>query len=847
MQLANQSFNELGPLPSPTFRSAPVNRAVNVFWFASLMLSIFAALFGIFVKQWLHVYGNWSDIADASEAILVRDLYRNSFKQWRVSSILAALPVLLQLALLFFVAGLVTYLWTLDKVVAGILTGLAAIAVISALVAVVLPVLYTGCPYKSPLGLTLVRLLNSGRPANWRDRDLLLTRRTFTRSGEQLTNKRAYKEVCALLEITPKEDTSSIDEKMVATRLNELQVLSNPSSYNALTAVLSTMANSEVQEDLPTIQLGMLNIFAALVRSRRYVISVSVIQAVLDKMTLVKLSSFTTFKHIKAHLIAMSDLLSALVHCSARLQTTELADVTIQMLNCYQQWISDACHRFGYLSLSPWNAQRFHAPLRATAALRKVAHHPGPIFSVAVLPNGKYVASGGLDKIVRVWSLTTMDTKVTFKGHTESVSSVAWSPNGARIVSGSSDTTIRIWDIQQAIGVMTLFGHSQRVTSVDWSADGNRIVSGSYDYTIRLWDANNGTPITTFQTSSLNTAGSSNIVSSVRFSPNGERIAVGAGGDVGLLLVLDALSGQVLATLTGHLGSITSVAFSPSGSRVVSGGNDHSVRIWDAKTGALINTLSGHNGMVRSVAWSRDEARAISGAMDHTIRVWDVRTGLTVATFAGHADAVRSMSLSADGALLVSGSWDETIRVWNMNTGPRIATLNHPRAPIYALCFINFSPDGSRFASGSLSEDFVHVWDTSGGSIIASLRVSRDMIGASGLSSRQAWFSADGMSVTCHDSTGHVCTWTAPVDFPLPPSATYPPPVKFVLPQSTSPIFKLESGWLLGSKDSVSQPSRLYWVVRERRGDLYSCDHRVILVSWAVPGMMTLLDFTGLI
>ena len=70
-----------------------------------------------------------------------------------------------------------------------------------------------------------------------------------------------------------------------------------------------------------------------------------------------------------------------------------------------------------------------------------------------------------------------------------------------------------------------------------------------------------------------------------------------------------------------------SVSFSPDGSRIVSGSGDNTVRVWDAVTGEVINTLTGHSGYVFSVSFSPDGSRIVSGSQDN-IRVWDAVIGL---------------------------------------------------------------------------------------------------------------------------------------------------------------------------------------------------------------------------
>ena len=68
---------------------------------------------------------------------------------------------------------------------------------------------------------------------------------------------------------------------------------------------------------------------------------------------------------------------------------------------------------------------------------------------------------------------------------------------------------------------------------------------------------------------------------------------------------------------------MTSVGFCADGTRIVSGSEDRSVRVWDAATGACLQTLKGHGGKVTSVGFSADGTRIVSGGDDKSVRVWD--------------------------------------------------------------------------------------------------------------------------------------------------------------------------------------------------------------------------------
>jgi WD40 repeat protein len=111
-----------------------------------------------------------------------------------------------------------------------------------------------------------------------------------------------------------------------------------------------------------------------------------------------------------------------------------------------------------------------------------------------------------------------------------------------------------------------------------------------------------------------------------------------------------------------HGGRVTSVAFSPDGERVVSGSFDDTVRVWEAATGEEVARMT-HDGLVYSVAFSPDGEMVVSGSQDGTVRVWQAATGTEVARM-DHVIEVTSVAFSPDGKWVVSGSEDGTARVW---------------------------------------------------------------------------------------------------------------------------------------------------------------------------------------
>ena len=144
-----------------------------------------------------------------------------------------------------------------------------------------------------------------------------------------------------------------------------------------------------------------------------------------------------------------------------------------------------------------------------------------------------------------------------------------------------------------------------------------------------------------------------------------------------------------------------SVAYSPDGYHIISGSDDHTIRIWDAETGAQVgDPLEGHTSSVKSVAYSPDGRHIISGSLDHTIRIWDAETGAQVGDpLEGHTSWVESVAYSPNGRHIISGSCDGTIRTWDAEAGT--AAGKPLREHTYAIQSIPYSSDGKHIVSGS--------------------------------------------------------------------------------------------------------------------------------------------------
>ena len=315
-------------------------------------------------------------------------------------------------------------------------------------------------------------------------------------------------------------------------------------------------------------------------------------------------------------------------------------------------------------------------------------------------------------------------------GHTSEVKSLSYSPDGRFLVSGGRDKVVKLWDMQNGRLVRNFENQSSEVNAVTVSSDGSQVAVSGADSTIRLWDTQAGNLLQSIK-------GHTGSVNSVFFSPLGSTLL--SGGDDGILKAWDARTGKLLKTLGQHSGKVVAVAFSPDGRKVASAGADKVVKIWDYEGATLLSTLRGHSKDIRAVVFSPD-ARFVASAGEEGIKLWDILSGTLNKSFAyigqeprikdnkeaadGRptlkqrrsqdgstiSDPTYSIAFSPDGRLLAEGGTNGD-RLWDTSSGELLRKF---RFHIIESTAIAFSPDGLTLTSGSYNSD-IKSWDVKSG------------------------------------------------------------------------------------------------------------------------------------
>lgn len=411
--------------------------------------------------------------------------------------------------------------------------------------------------------------------------------------------------------------------------------------------------------------------------------------------------------------------------------------------------------------------------------------------AMAMLPGATKLAITTDDKRLLLFDMADGKAAGAASGAAAALTCVAARADGGQLAAGGADGNLLLWPVDaKGPGAAVPIAVGSPINAMDYSRDGTRIAVSCADKTLHVYDAATRQPM---EFVVLADVGLTEAAAAVAFLASAEAPAIGesllvAGGNVAAIHSL-----ALLRSWSAHEGGASSVAFTPDGTKLVSGGADKLARVWNAADAASVATLSGAADVITDLAVSKDAAFVAASSADKSVHVWKLPAAVAAQPVAveaslAHDSPLRTVDFGGDASRLVTAGEDGVVQVWDVATRTRLqrylprggaitqvaladdnitllststdqtASVETVAASLVfaadpeAITDAAFTPDGAAIISVG-SEPAVKQWDLTG-------KLGRQLSGAKAAFGRVA-VRGDGAQISAADVDGRLYLWNA--------------------------------------------------------------------------------------
>ena len=271
--------------------------------------------------------------------------------------------------------------------------------------------------------------------------------------------------------------------------------------------------------------------------------------------------------------------------------------------------------------------------------LATLSGHADYVRSLAFSPDGKMLAAAGgppqRGGEIKIWDISSIVAPgfspanaalkggatllKTLLGHKDCIYSVAWSPDGKLLASGSYDKMVKLWDAATGQEVKNLQDHIDAVFAVAFSPDGKHLASGSQDRSVKIWDIASGQRLYTL-------SDATDGLTSIAYSPSGKQIAAAGYDKTIYVWQVGDSDGRLLRSLIADEDSILALAWTPDGKMLITSSSDGSIRFRDAATLDPVGVIAHQPDWVEALSISPDGTRLAAGRFNGTLSLFDVKS-----------------------------------------------------------------------------------------------------------------------------------------------------------------------------------------------------------------------------